>query len=570
MKFEKKSAYYANEESFKIYDGSTLLFTSPVFANHENRVIEKCLSSSTNKQYKIELLDSYGDSWTTGSRLTVYGLYGNAVFKNMMTAARTETYTISLYYAIEKNVNWKLTSGTASTGWTAYSFSDSTWTDAQLGSVTTTVSGTQYFRKQFVGLANMAAYDVRLNYKAGVIAYINGAEVYRDNMPSGDVTSSTAASGQYQTIDYRGFIRPGSEVAAQQSILAVELHFVTAETTVYFNAYLYLQNSQLPATVTFTFEGPKPYINTIRVWPYTTVTYAPSNFIFQGSNNNQQWTNAITVSGAVYTSKTYKSFGGYFFSSLYSYYRLSLPASTGTSNVEIYELQPVICTTAMPTSIIFTPNTYTFWARYQRVHVRPDIHEFTQCTAQNLPAGLTIDPTTCVISGIVNTAMSGTSITVSSVIHGNTYTGSFTLNIQECVGTIISVLRTYTSSASYESFEIKDASTQQVVMAVSQEMKWKRFFEFTMIRGLVSRCLAPSMHNMPFIPILIGITNMESCLQIGIHQPPLRDGLREMTATLPNLPTRSSCTKRHLPSQASTTLLDLFFPSNSNMDALSI
>ena len=510
MKFEKKSAYYANEESFKIYDGSTLLFTSPVFANHENRVIEKCLSSSTNKQYKIELLDSYGDSWTTGSRLTVYGLYGNAVFKNMMTAARTETYTISLYYAIEKNVNWKLTSGTASTGWTAYSFSDSTWTDAQLGSVTTTVSGTQYFRKQFVGLANMAAYDVRLNYKAGVIAYINGAEVYRDNMPSGDVTSSTAASGQYQTIDYRGFIRPGSEVAAQQSILAVELHFVTAETTVYFNAYLallastipdsncfiyadsvsissneginpshlfdfgkmssyYLQNSQLPATVTFTFEGPKPYINTIRVWPYTTVTYAPSNFIFQGSNNNQQWTNAITVSGAVYTSKTYKSFGGYFFSSLYSYYRLSLPASTGTSNVEIYELQPVICTTAMPTSIIFTPNTYTFWARYQRVHVRPDIHEFTQCTAQNLPAGLTIDPTTCVISGIVNTAMSGTSITVSSVIHGNTYTGSFTLNIQECAGTIISVLRTYTSSASYESFEIKDASTQQVVMAVAAD-----------------------------------------------------------------------------------------------------
>ena len=84
MKFEKKSAYYANEESFKIYDGSTLLFTSPVFANHENRVIEKCLSSSTNKQYKIELLDSYGDSWTTGSRLTVYGLYGNAVFKNMI------------------------------------------------------------------------------------------------------------------------------------------------------------------------------------------------------------------------------------------------------------------------------------------------------------------------------------------------------------------------------------------------------------------------------------------------------------------------------------------------------
>ena len=505
----KKSAYYyANEESFKIYDGSTLLYTSPIFANNENRVIEKCITSTTNNQYKIDLLDSYGDSWTAGSFLTIFGQYGNAIFKNMLTAPRKETYTLSLYYAIEKNALWKLTSGTASAGWTTYSFSDSTWTDAQLGSVTTTVSGTQYFRKQFAGLANMAAYDVRLYYKAGVVAYINGAEVYRDNMPAGTISSSTAASGQYQNTNYRGFIRPGSEVAGQQSILAVELHFVTATTTVDFNAYVallassttdancfiyadsvsistnvgidpsslfdfnkqtsyYVTHAQLPASLAFTFEGPKPFINTIRVWPYTSTTSAPSNFVFQGSNDNQQWTNAISVSGAVYATNTYQNFGGYFYSSLYNYYRLNIPASSGTNLVEIHELQPVICTTSSPTSITFTPNTFTFWARYQQVYVRPDIHEFTQCTAQNLPAGLTIDATTCVISGIVNTAMSGVSITVSSVVLGNTYTGSFTLNIQECAGTIISVLRTYAASASYESFEIKDASTQQVVMAVA-------------------------------------------------------------------------------------------------------
>ena len=126
MKFVKKSAnYYANEESFKIYDGSTLLYTSPIFANNENRVIEKCITSTTNNQYKIDLLDSYGDSWTTGSHLTIFGQYGNAIFKNMLTAPRKETYTLSLYYAIEKNALWKLTSGTASAGWTTYSFSDS-------------------------------------------------------------------------------------------------------------------------------------------------------------------------------------------------------------------------------------------------------------------------------------------------------------------------------------------------------------------------------------------------------------------------------------------------------------
>ena len=400
-----------------------------------------------------------------------------------------------------------MTSGSITAGWTAYSFSDSTWADATLGSVTSAASGTQYFRKTFSGLANMAAYDVRLYYKAGVIAYINGAEVYRDNMPAGDVSAGTAASGSYEDIAYRGFIRPGSEVASQQSILAVEVHFVTAQTVVDFNAYLailaasaaegncfvyaeagsvsssmsssvsgiydwsrstslYVSSTNLPATVTYTLEGPKAYINSVRVWPYSSASYAPSTFTWQGSNDNSAWTNVIQVSGATYESSTYQIFGGYFFAALYPYYRVNL-VSSSYSYMYVYEMQPLICATAIPTSITFTPNTYTYWARYEEVYIRPDITEFTSCTAQNLPAGLTIDSTTCIISGYVTTAVASQSITVSSVMNGNTYTGSFTLTIQECSGTMLSVLRTYGSSAASESFEIKDTTNQQVVMSVA-------------------------------------------------------------------------------------------------------
>ena len=282
------------------------------------------MTSSTNNQYTLKLIDSYGDSWQSGSYLTIYGKYGNAVFKNYMTELSEESYTLSLYYGIEQDSTWKMTYGSITAGWTAYSFSDSTWTDATLGSVTTSVTGTQYFRKQFVGISNMAAYDVRLNYKAGVIAYINGAEVYRNNMPAGDVTASLPATGQYQDIAYRGFIRPGSEVTSQQSILAVEVHFVDAQTTVDFNAYLAIlatsiaeENcfifaedtdvsasgiqtasnifdynkgsalttsiSTLPITVTFSFNGPKPFINAVRLWPYSFPSYMPDSFIWQGS-----------------------------------------------------------------------------------------------------------------------------------------------------------------------------------------------------------------------------------------------------------------------------------------------
>ena len=309
MKFIKKcGSSWASEESFKVYSGSTLLYTGTGFANSETRTIEQCLASSTNNQYTVELIDSYGDSWYNGAFLAIYGKHGNAVFKTTLVDDDKETYTFSLYYGIEQGATWKMTSGSITAGWTAYSFSDSTWADATLGSVTTAASGTQYFRKTFTGLANMAAYDVRLYYKAGVIAYINGAEVYRDNMPAGEASAATAASGSYEDIAYRGFIRPGSEVASQQSILAVEVHFVSTQTEVDFNAYLailaasttegncfiysedveveanggsdvenildfgrtsyfYITAAYLPATVTYSFQGPRPYVNSIRVWP---------------------------------------------------------------------------------------------------------------------------------------------------------------------------------------------------------------------------------------------------------------------------------------------------------------
>ena len=69
----------------------------------------------------------------------------------------------------------------------------------------------------------MATFELQLNYRFGVVAYINGAEVYRDNMPDGEPTSSTVATGSYSSYDYHGIIRSANEVTVS-SILAVEVH----------------------------------------------------------------------------------------------------------------------------------------------------------------------------------------------------------------------------------------------------------------------------------------------------------------------------------------------------------
>ena len=76
---------YAYEESFEVYSGSTLLYTSPTFADNEERTIEQCLTSSTNNQYTVKLIDSYGDPWYDGAYLAIYGVSGNVVFKSFLT-----------------------------------------------------------------------------------------------------------------------------------------------------------------------------------------------------------------------------------------------------------------------------------------------------------------------------------------------------------------------------------------------------------------------------------------------------------------------------------------------------
>ena len=147
--------------------------------------MEICLTATTNNQYTLTVKDSYGDSWSSGSWIAIYGNNDNMVFKGYLVSSSSETYTFSLYEPIAKNAQWKFTSGSVTGSWYDASFSDASWSNETLGNVSASASGVQYFRKTFAGLANMAAYELGMYYRYGVVAYINGVEIYRDNMPEG-------------------------------------------------------------------------------------------------------------------------------------------------------------------------------------------------------------------------------------------------------------------------------------------------------------------------------------------------------------------------------------------------
>lgn len=175
----KRSTSSGSEEWYQILNGTTVLKVGTWFPEGES-TSEYCLTATTNNQYSIKLRDGYRDSWKNGAWVSVAGEYGNVVLKTMMVENSEELFALSLYYPVKKNEEWRMTSSLIADDWMDVDFDDEGWSAVTLGNNATTASGTQYFRKTFVGLPNMAAYEVSMNYQFGIIAYVNGVEEFRD------------------------------------------------------------------------------------------------------------------------------------------------------------------------------------------------------------------------------------------------------------------------------------------------------------------------------------------------------------------------------------------------------
>ena len=176
LKVSKQSKNFASEESYEIWGNGVKVANNPALANNELQTFEYCINPTTNNQYTLKMKDSYGGSWSSGSWISIEGIYGNHFYKGFLTDSREEEIPLSLYYGIMKNAEWRLTSSSVSGNWLEYDYGDSSWAQVTLGSVTETTSGAQYFRKTFTGLANMAAYELSMNYRYGIVAYVNGKD----------------------------------------------------------------------------------------------------------------------------------------------------------------------------------------------------------------------------------------------------------------------------------------------------------------------------------------------------------------------------------------------------------
>jgi regulation of enolase protein 1 (concanavalin A-like superfamily) len=192
---------------------------------------------------------TYSDTTVAGSttyfyRVRASNTAGDSGYSNVASATTPAATTSPTLIAT--GATWKyLDNGSnQGTAWRALAFDDSTWKSgaAQLGygdgDEATVVSFgsnannkfvTTYFRRNFsvADKTQVTALSLKLLRDDGAVVYLNGTEIYRSNMPTGTISSSTFAStavgGADESTFFSASVSP-SLLLNGNNVIAVEIH----------------------------------------------------------------------------------------------------------------------------------------------------------------------------------------------------------------------------------------------------------------------------------------------------------------------------------------------------------
>ncbi|KAK8797782.1 hypothetical protein WA171_005313 [Blastocystis sp. BT1] len=497
----------ASTESFLIVSESSTLFSSPEYGEKDKNmqfVNDTCLNVSANHIYTLVMRSNFNDGWRQGAWISLYDINDNIVFKNSLSGGKVEeSYLFALYSPINKNDTWRYSDSYHSL-WNTNSFNDNQWISIILGSFSITSYNTQYFRKSFNGVTGMASIDIQFYYSHGIIAYINGIEVFKDNMPQGVITHSTLATNSYSSADYRGIILPAVYAGIDVSILAVELHFMSmTERLVDFNCFIscasgitesnicsvfphsisasgtfaspenafnfdwfdnaVISSSSLPAYVIETFFNVIPSINSIRFFTWNP-SFSPTSFTMAGSvSGTSSWTTLLSQSDQTYNEYSWKQWS---FNNLSFFKSIRFTVSFHNSDVyvRIQELQFMTCNpdpVSLPAS--------SFFLSQQPISLTIDMNGITNCMiTPPLPQGLILNPSSCTISGSLSSFYSAlhTIIAISGLYY---FTRPITLTILVCSESLSLHLIHSTQSTQGQGFTIRNTVTNQVLKYVSTD-----------------------------------------------------------------------------------------------------
>ncbi len=168
------------------------------------------------------------------------------------------------------------------TSWSINSFNDASWSTGNAplgygnGDEATTVSYgsniaqkhiTTYFRKHFniASTAGLSTVKIQLKRDDAAMIYLNGVNVYRNNLPMGTIAFQTTALGPIEGAEENQWMTiylPISALQIGDNVIAVEVHkFNATETDLRFDLKIDLQSQAQTATVAAPFIDCDPSTN---------------------------------------------------------------------------------------------------------------------------------------------------------------------------------------------------------------------------------------------------------------------------------------------------------------------
>lgn len=231
---------YINEVFYLYAPGTTtLLYTSPSTTANKQVTRTICVPKTTFDTYDLKW-STY--VWNHDSLVEFRGIYNQIVYK-----APYDGSVISLvfYSPIKKNDQWFVMS-TRVPQWTTLNWVQGDAVVKNADDIADYVSDNWIYVRKVISLppSEVAAYEITVKYKHGVVVYVNGFEVMRDNLPNGLISANTFNTASYPTYSYHGATRNAGELGVNTAVVAIEIH--ADETISTFDAYMTLYGSTWP------------------------------------------------------------------------------------------------------------------------------------------------------------------------------------------------------------------------------------------------------------------------------------------------------------------------------------
>ena len=216
-------------------------------------------SATPNFSSYVVLAEQGGDAYGNTARWAAHATTTNA-FRYFRAQSGNANFSVSEFQIFESTqfvsaasapatlistgAVWRYFDKTNDLGaaWRSNNFSDATWSNgpAMLGfgaangilpttQIASNGEWTAYFRRIFLvpEPANITSLGARLLRDDGVVVYLNGVEVWRNNLPAGVITNSTPASSAISGADESTWLTRNlsrSPLLAGTNLLAVEIH----------------------------------------------------------------------------------------------------------------------------------------------------------------------------------------------------------------------------------------------------------------------------------------------------------------------------------------------------------